>query len=54
MSNKNTSEIKFLVELDENRVPEKLMWSAQDGGIEQEEAKAIMLSIWDSKAKESM
>ena len=54
MSNKNTSEIKFLVELDENRVPEKLMWSAQDGGVEAQEAKAIMLSIWDSKAKESM
>ena len=54
MSNKNTSEIKFLIELDENRVPEKLMWSAKDGGVEQEEAKAIMLSIWDSKAKESM
>ena len=54
MSNTNTSEIKFLVELDENRVPEKLMWTAQDGGVEQEEAKAIMLSIWDSKAKESM
>ena len=54
MSNKNTSEIKFLIELDENRVPEKLMWSAKDGGVELEEAKAIMLSIWDSKAKESM
>ena len=54
MSNKNTSEIKFLIELDENRVPEKLMWSAKDGGVELEEAKAIMLSVWDSKAKESM
>ena len=54
MSDKNTSEIKFLVALDENRVPEKLMWSAQDGGVEQEEAKAIMLSIWDSKVKETM
>lgn len=54
MSNKNTSEIKFLVELDENRVPEKLMWSAKDGGVEAQEAKAIMLSIWDGKAKESM
>ena len=54
MSNKNTSEIKFLFELDDNRVPEKLMWSAQDGGVEAQEAKAIMLSIWDSKAKESM
>ena len=54
MSNKNTSEIKFLVELDENRVPEKLMWSAKDGGVEAQDAKAIMLSVWDSKAKESM
>ena len=54
MSDKNTSEIKFLIELDDNRVPEKLMWTAKDGGVEAEEAKAIMLSIWDSKAKESM
>lgn len=48
------SEIKFNIELDENRVPEKLTWSAQDGGVQAEEAKAIMLSIWDSKAKETM
>ncbi|NRT11566.1 gliding motility protein GldC [Flavobacterium sp. 14A] len=54
MSDKNRSEIKFLVELDDNRVPEKLLWSAKDGGVELEEAKAIMLSVWDSKAKESM
>ena len=49
-----TSEIKFLVELDENRVPESLSWSAEDGGVAQEEAKAIMLSIWDSKVKETL
>ena len=49
-----TSEIKFTVELDENRVPEKLMWTAQDGGIEAEEAKAMMLSIWDSNAQETL
>lgn len=49
-----TSEIKFLVELDENRVPEKLTWTAQDGGVDAEEAKAIMLSIWDGKAKETL
>lgn len=54
MDNTNTSEIKFQIELDENRVPEKLTWSAADGGVEQEDTKAIMLSIWDSKAKESM
>ena len=40
MSNKQ-SEIKFLVELDENKVPEKLTWTAQDGGVEMEETKKI-------------
>ncbi|WP_165834903.1 gliding motility protein GldC [Flavobacterium cheongpyeongense] len=54
MSDTINSEIKFNIQLDENRVPEKLTWSAQDGGVQDEEAKAIMLSIWDSKAKESM
>lgn len=54
MSDRITSEIKFLVELDQNRVPEKLTWTAQDGGVEAEEAKAMMLSIWDSKAQETL
>lgn len=49
-----TSEIKFLIDLDENRVPEKLQWSAEDGGVNQQEAKAIMLSIWDSKVQETL
>jgi gliding motility-associated protein GldC len=48
------SEIKFFVELDENKVPEKLSWTAQDGGIQAEDSKALMLSIWDHKAKETM
>ena len=54
MSHLITSEIKFEIELDSNRVPEKLFWTANDGGIAKEEAKAIMVSIWDSKAKETM
>jgi gliding motility-associated protein GldC len=49
-----TSEIKFVVELDENRIPEKLKWSAQDGDVDNEEAKAMMVSIWDSKALETL
>lgn len=48
------SEIKIVVELDDNRVPEKLKWTARDGGVEEEESKAIMLSVWDSNAQESM
>jgi gliding motility-associated protein GldC len=54
MAKTTTSEIKFLVELDENRIPEKLSWTAQDGGVEAEDAKAMLLSIWDSKALETM
>ena len=54
MPKKITSEIKITVELDDNRVPEKLFWAAQDGGIVQEESKAMMLSFWDSNAQETM
>jgi gliding motility-associated protein GldC len=54
MSKKITSKIELTVRLDENRVPEKLHWTAQDGGINNEEAKAMMLSVWDGKAKETL
>ena len=50
----NKSKIELTVELDDNRVPEKLLWTAQDGGITNEEAKAMMLSVWDSKTQESL
>ena len=49
-----TSEIKFNIELDENRVPEKILWTAQDGGVQLEEAKAMLLSVWDYKANETL
>lgn len=48
------SQITLTVGLDENRVPEELHWSAEDGGILNEEAKAMLLSVWDSKQKESL
>ncbi|HNU60039.1 MAG TPA: gliding motility protein GldC, partial [Aquaticitalea sp.] len=54
MAKNTTSTIELKVELDENRVPEKLSWTAQDGGINSEEAKALMLSVWDSKAQETL
>ncbi len=50
----HTSEINLKVEMDENRVPEKLFWSAEDGGIKQEEAKAMFLSVWDSAQQETL
>ncbi|MFM1879031.1 MAG: gliding motility protein GldC [Bacteroidota bacterium] len=54
MSGFHTSEINLKVTLDDNRVPEKLSWSAQDGGISEQEAKALLLSVWDGKNKESL
>ena len=44
-----TSEIKFTVTLDENKVPESIQWEAGDSGIEgKKEYKAIMLTTWDA------
>ncbi len=54
MAELHKSEITLTVGLDENRVPETLNWSAQDGGVNNEEAKAMLLSVWDSKNKESL
>lgn len=49
-----TSEIKITVDLDENNVPEKLQWEATDTDEKAAEAKAILMSIWDPKAKETL
>lgn len=54
MAIKHTSEIKLKVELDENKIPENIHWTAEDGGVSNEETKAVMLSVWDSKKKESL
>jgi len=54
MTDLHISEITLRVGLDDNRVPEKLNWSAQDGGVDNEEAKAMLLSVWDSKNQESL
>nr|WP_250435715.1 gliding motility protein GldC [Hanstruepera flava] len=48
------STIELKVELDDNRVPEKLSWTAEDGGINNEEAKAMLLSVWDHKSQETL
>jgi gliding motility-associated protein GldC len=44
----NPSTIQLQVELDEQKVPEKIFWQAAEGGVyTPTEAKAFMLSIWD-------
>ena len=53
MKNKK-SKIEIEVELDENKIPEKIFWSATDAGIENSATKAAFLSVWDSTKKESL
>ena len=54
MSIKHRSHVKFEISLDENRVPEEISWKAEDGGIENEASKAIMISVWDHKQKDTL
>jgi gliding motility-associated protein GldC len=54
MSIKHNSEIKIKIALDENKVPEEIFWTAKDGGIDNEASKAIMLSVWDHKKKDTL
>jgi gliding motility-associated protein GldC len=54
MAVKHQSNIKFKVGLDENKIPENIHWSAEDGGINNEESKAIMISVWDHLKKDTL
>ncbi len=47
------SEIKFTVTLDDKNNPQKIDWSASDGGV-QSTSKAIMLSVWDAEEKNTL
>lgn len=53
MAVKYSSEINIKVGLDENRIPEELFWSADDGDIKNMESKAMLLSVWDGANKDT-
>lgn len=51
----NKSTISIDVHLDENKIPDKLSWSASQSTAEEpQDAKAMMLSFWDGKEKAAM
>jgi gliding motility-associated protein GldC len=47
------SEINFKVTLDDNNLPEKIDWSATEGG-EQSSSKAVMIALWDAKENNTL
>jgi gliding motility-associated protein GldC len=47
------SEIKFVVTLDDNKMPERIDWSASD--VQKESTcKAVMISLWDTNEKNTL
>ena len=51
---KRKSTITVDVGLNENNVPQTLNWTAEDGKVNNEEARAMMLSLWDPRSKNTM
>ena len=49
-----SSQISINVGMNENDVPTKMKWSADDGDIKDADASAILLSLWDPKEKNTM
>ena len=54
MAIKKQAPITINVSLDENKIPESIRWSAPDGGFENQDAMAMLLTFWDGKNKESL
>lgn len=48
-----TSEIKFSVTLDDQKMPIKIDWSASEE-VEQSATKAVMISLWDPKEQNTL
>jgi len=51
----HTSNITFTVTLDENKVPEKIDWHAEDAGMDTKmDTKAIMISVYDTASEDTL
>ena len=46
--------IVITVCLDQNKIPEKMSWTAKDGGIENQKTKAFLFSSWNDINQETM
>ena len=54
MSDLKKSKIEIEISTNENNLPEKMTWTAKDGGVENAEAKALILSLWNEKDAAAM
>jgi len=51
---KNVNTIEFKIELDENKIPENITWNAPQSAVNNAEAKALMVAVWDNNANETL
>ena len=50
-----TTEINFIIQLDDQNMPEKILWDATDKKpLGKEEAKAISLALWDGSQQNTL
>lgn len=54
MSNLKKSNITVEVSTNENNIPESIKWTAEDGGVDNSSAKAMIMSFWDEKEMNAM
>ena len=49
------SNINIQIELDEEKMPETIEWSAPDGGVDNfQQAKGLLLGLWDGQEKSAL
>ena len=49
------SKIDFSIELDDNKMPEKIEWEASDAGFEEKKSSStLMISLWDINEKSTL
>ena len=49
-----TSEIKVQIGLNDNNLPLRMKWTATDGNVDNQEERAMLLSLWDPNEKNTM
>jgi len=49
-----TSEILLKIQLDSNKIPQRLSWQAGETGEGEKECKAFNLSLWDAADKSTL
>lgn len=46
--------IEIKVILDENNIPNEIIWNAEDGGIQNQKTDSVLISIWNKEKSEAL